>query len=467
MSASQNSRSRWGGWLVLLLALFGVLPFVLLGLFAHPSADDWYMAADTLEKGFWQSNIDFYLGLTGRFFSSALLFMNPILVSFTAFKAYCVLLVLSLLFSMRWALAAWFPETTTGWSLLLAVMGCVVFLWGMASPAQGLYWGTGSVGYTLPGVLAFCVAALLGRQCLDTAWRPQPARLLAAALLAVAITGCSEVAMALFLAHITALNAWFFWRHRRISRPLLIVLLATCLGVAVVVLTPGNANRGTWYTSEVRHAPVPALLMALRLAVRQVGIWLVFLPFLLFSLITASVWPAALQLKRRRAWELMAVALLLMSACVFGAFFLGTWSMGGVIPQRAINLALLFFLIDWLLLLAGLISLLRSFHLRLPQPGLILSLGAFVALALSAAFLNNNIKRAWGDLLSGRAALYDQESSHRHALIRATLAPDVLVPALTARPYTLFFNDLTTDPANWRNTGCARFFRKHTIALKP
>jgi hypothetical protein len=42
-----------------------------------------------------------------------------------------------------------------------------------------------------------------------------------------------------------------------------------------------------------------------------------------------------------------------------------------------------------------------------------------------------------------------------------------VVPALTARPATIFFNDLTPDPTNWRNTGCARFFRKHSIALKP
>lgn len=461
----RGSFSCW--WLMALLALLGVLPFMLLGFFAHPSADDWYMAADTLEKGFWQSNLDFYWGLTGRYFSSALLFANPILLSFTAFKAWSFLLVLALPVSLRWAAGAWFPEASKGWRSALAVLLSVVFLWGMASPAQGFYWGTGSVGYMLPGVLSFCVAALLGRRCLEVDWRPRPALLAALALLAVAITGCTEVAMALFLAHVTALNAIFFWRHRRVSCPLLVVLMATCLGVALVVLTPGNANRQTWYSNEIHHVPLPALLMALKLALRQVAVWLVYSPLALFSLITLSAWPTSPRFTRRRAWELIMVAIVLMAGSVFGGFFLGTWTMGAVIPLRAVNLVLIFFIIDWMILLAGLGALLRHFNVRIPRLGPALCICAFSILGASALLMKNNVTTAWSDLLSGRAWQYDQESSQRHALIRASAEPDVLVPVLTARPASLFFNDLTTDPANWRNTGCARFFRKRSVALMP
>jgi Family of unknown function (DUF6056) len=323
------------------------------------------------------------------------------------------------------------------------------------------------VGYTLPGILTLCVAGLLGRNCLEAEWRPRPLLQVAAALLAFAITGCSEVAMALFLAHICMLNAYFFWRHRRVSRPLLMVLIATCLGVALVVMAPGNANRQTWYSNDVMHAPIPALLMALKLAVRQVGIWLVFLPFVLFSFVSISVWPDALRITRQRSWELIVVAVVLMAGSVFGGFFLGTWSMGAVIPQRAVNLALLFFIIDWAIFLTGFIGLLRSLNVWLPKPGLWLAVGAVVVFLASAAVVKNNVTRAWRDLLSGQAARYDQECTERHALIRASTVPDVVVPALSAHPATIFFNDLHADRTNWRNTGCARFFRKHSIALKP
>ena len=54
--------------LVWLVALLGITPFVVMSYFAQPSADDWYMAADTLEKGYLQANVSFYQTVTGRFF---------------------------------------------------------------------------------------------------------------------------------------------------------------------------------------------------------------------------------------------------------------------------------------------------------------------------------------------------------------------------------------------------------------
>jgi hypothetical protein len=243
--------------------------------------------------------------------------------------------------------------------------------------------------------------------------------------------------------------------------------MATCLGVALVVLTPGNANRQTWYTNEIHHAPIPAVFMALKLTLRQVAVWLVYAPFALFSVVTLCVWPVELSITRQRAWELIIVAVVLMSGSVFGGFFLGTWTMGAVIPLRAVNLVLIFFIIDWMILLAGLGALLRHINVRIPRLGPALCVCAFSILGASALLMKNNVATAWSDLLSGRAWQYDQESSQRHALIRASAEPEVLVPVLTARPATLFFNDLTTDPANWRNSGCARFFRKRSVALMP
>ncbi len=454
--------------LVWLLAFIGILPFVLLCAFAHPSADDWYMAAHTMDMGFWRANIMMYLGQSGRFFSSALLFAHPMLLSFGAFKCWCLFLVLGLGASLRWAAGGWFPEASNGWKWMLASTVFVLLLWGMSSTAQGFYWGTGSAGYTLPGLLFLCLCGMLGRGCLQTEWHPRPALLFAASLIAVAITGCSEVAMALLLAHVSMLNGLFLWRHRQVSRPLLIVLVATLAGVAMVVLTPGNAVRRTWYHNDVHHVFVPAILMALKLGVRQVTVWLAFVPFFLFSLVLMGSWPAALQLSRQRARELVVVSLLLMAATVFGGFFLGTWSMGAAIPQRAVNLVLLFFIIDWVILLAGMIALLRFHQIQIPPAGRVLAASIFLIFCASTQMsASNNVKAAWRDLLGGGAAHYDKESYRRHSLIRDSKEQDVLVPALTVRPATIFFNDLTPDPSNWRNTGCASFFRKRSVALLP
>lgn len=467
MIKQPDSRWLWPGVAAGVLALLGVLPFALLSLFAHPSADDWYMAADTLEKGFWRSNVDFYFGLTGRYFSSALLFANPIQLSFDAFKACSLALVLGLVLSARFAIGSWFPETSKAWRWLLALLVSVLFFWAMASPAQGLYWGTGSFGYTLPGVLSLCVAGLLGRDCLSPGQRAAPLLLAGLVLLPLAITGCTEVAMAMLFAHVVVLNALFFWRHRRVSPLLLVLLLSTGLGVAFVILAPGNANREAWYHNDVHHQFVPALLMAVKLGLRQAAIWLCFMPFFLFALVVMALWPRQFQLSRRHAWEMVIVSCLLMAATVVGGFFMGTWSMGSAIPLRAVNLVLLFFILDWLVLLAGLVALLRSHAVEIPRAAPVLVVAVFLIFGAALAGSANNVKTAWRDLISGDAARFDRESAQRHAMIRASQQPDVLVPVLQTTPKSLFFNDLKPDPANWRNTGCARFFRKHSLGLLP
>ena len=453
--------------LVWLVALLGITPFVVMSYFAQPSADDWYMAADTLEKGYLQANVSFYQTVTGRFFSSALLFAHPMLLSFAAFKGYSLALVLGLVASMRWSLGGWFPEASRAWKWMMTVLASVLFVWGMASPAEGFYWGTGSACYTVPGIMTCCLAGMFGRRCLELDWQPTPAVMAVALLLTLAITGCTEVAMALFFAHITILNVLFFWRNRRISRPLLMVLVVTLIGVAIVALAPGNAVRRTWYNNDVNHRIIPAVFMALKLGLRQMAVWMVFVPFFLFSLVALSAWPSQLKLSMRHAWELIVVSLVLMAGTVFGGFFLGTWCMGSAIPLRAVNVMLLFFIMDWVVLLAGVIALLRSFSLDVPRPGLVLSVLVFFIFCSSVLMSNNNVKVAWRDLLSGDAARYDRESAQRHAMIRSSDQADVAVPLLKTRPRTLYFNDFKPDPTNWRNVGGARFFRKHSLSVQP
>ena len=464
-SLRDAASSRLPGVLAVLFAVVGVLPFVLLGMHAHPSADDWYMAADTLEKGFVKANVDYYNTTTGRFTSSAFLFMNPILLSFGAFKCYSVCLVLGLVASARWAVGAWFSDQSRSWKWAAALLGVTLFLWGMASTAQGFYWGTGSSGYMLPAVISLVMAALVGRRSLEPAWRPSVMRLVIIGLLAVLATGCTEVAMALLLLHALAWNALFLWRNRSLSKPLAVMLLAIVLGVALVMLSPGNANRSSLYSNGVNHVLPASLALTLKLGVQHIGSWLVHVPFVPFSLIALSAWPVSWIVSRKQSLELIVLALLLMAGGVFGAFFLGAWSMGAALPLRAVNLILFFFIIDWWVLLAGLAGLLRSLDLRLPRPRVLFSVGVFLLLGMAVVFPANNVRNAWRDLVSGEALRYDLQSSWRHEYIRSSTEAEVRVPPLIARPSTLFFNDLTPDPTDWRNTGCARFFHKHSVSF--
>ncbi|HYF36624.1 MAG TPA: hypothetical protein VD994_15115, partial [Prosthecobacter sp.] len=227
MESELKSPLCWQHWFLALLLLLCIAPFLAISAFAHPSADDWYMAADGRDMGFWGANLMFYRDITGRFFSSAVLYAHPMANSITAFKLYSAAVVFALVPTLRWALSAWFPSAPRVWKWMGGLAGAVLFIWSMPSTSQGFFWATGTTGYTVAALLTTCLAALLGRQSLDSTWRPGAGRLALFALLPIFITGCTEVAMALLLVHVLALNAVYLWRHRRISTPLLVVLIAT------------------------------------------------------------------------------------------------------------------------------------------------------------------------------------------------------------------------------------------------
>lgn len=460
----------------LLWALFlvGVLPFVLLAPYAHPSADDWYQAAATMQVGFIAANVDYYIHMTGRYFSSLLLFSHPMLLSFAAFKVYSFLLVTAFVPAMLWAAVRWFPSASRLWQVTVGLTVLVAFLGGMPSPAQAFYWQTGSAGYIIPALLFLCLAAVLGRDCLAVDWRPSLARTVVCCLLAIFITGSSEIAMALLLLFLVILNVVRFRIASKVSLPLVAMLVCVVVGIFFVMLAPGNSVRIRWYSNDVHHSPVKAVLMAGMITAKQVLAWLAYGPFFLFSLLLLAGWPVETGATRKRAWEMIFWAVVLMGGTIFGGSFVGTWSMGDYLPLRSTNLLYLFFVFGWVVFVGGIATLLRSYEVKVPRLGPVLATGLFVVfLGLAAAGPHrpmwggfSNIKNAWTDLLNGGASAYDKECYARYAIIQAATTDDVVVPPLKARPRSLLFSDLHVDPENWRNVGMSRFFRKHSIIMK-
>ncbi len=78
----------------------------------------------------------------------------------------------------------------------------------------------------------------------------------------------------------------------------------------------------------------------------------------------------------------------------------------------------------------------------------------------------SNISVAWRNVLSGSAARFDQQLLARYDQIKKSDESEMSVPRLTDTPNTIFFDDITSDPKDWRNTSYARFFGTQTIRLE-
>src|ERR1700730_2752001 len=89
-------------WFLILM----ILPFTILTIFDQPSADDFYFSEKTMFYGYWNAQLKWYNYWSGRFFSNAVLGVNPLtLRSIFLYKAAILLLMLFLFFFLYYLIS--------------------------------------------------------------------------------------------------------------------------------------------------------------------------------------------------------------------------------------------------------------------------------------------------------------------------------------------------------------------------
>lgn len=460
MMKHTDLHTRWQGWLLLLLALFVITPFVILCFYAHPSADDWYMAAAGRDRGVIGAGLYWYAQMSGRIIQQGITSLHPIRLGITAYHFWCLGLLMGLGAAMHEAMRRWLPELGREMRLVLTAVSLMLYLWAMRSPAQAFYWVNGGNTYILAGSLQLFMLALLGYA--QTHGAGVKTHLLAA-LIAITASWCSELAMGLQFVCLIIFAVFTWLEKKTVPRVLITLILATAVAAVVMFLSPGVPLRMGTYSNEVKSHPIPALLLSAKLTIIHLITWLTQAPFFLLSLLLLACWPAR-EMKTRQAWLIIGLALVMMAGTTWGGFFIGAWSMGQSIPPRAVNLLGLFFLVEWAVLLAGVAALLRAYGWA--RPALTPVAFLLILMAITASLrAPNNIKAAWKDLLKGDARKFDRECERRYALIQESKDEEVSVPALRTKPATLYFNDLKPDATDWRNAGMAEFYHKKAIHL--
>lgn len=460
-----SSPSVWQYRTLWLLTVCCVAPFVILCFYAHPSADDWYMASAGRDRGFWEANWQWYREISGRVASQGLTTLHPILLGSLPYQLWCLGFLAGLAAGFYTLVSVVLAESSRPFRALLMGLAMVLVLWGMRSPAQGIYWVNGANIYTVSAILQLFLAALVARAWLKPDQPASAASFGGVVLLAAGAALSTELGMALQLVVLALLAGLQWWEQRRVHALLVIAILATVAASLVIFLSPGLPLRMKTFDNDIHGRLVPALVLSARLSISCAGAWLTTAPFFLLSLPLLAWWPVRV-MSRPQAWVRVALSILLMIGTTWGGCFVGAWSMGMMLPHRATNLLFVLFVVEWGVLLASMAALLRAHDL--PRPVLSPAAFALVLLALFASLrAPNNVKQAWRDLLRGDARKFDVECEVRYALIRGSSEQEIAVPALRSRPPTLFFNDLKPAASDWRNAGMAQFFFKKAIRLEP
>ena len=333
-------RVRWlsVNHVVLGCGLF-LVPFVLAVLCCFPSMDDWCYA-DSGRRNWWSCQQAWYLGWSGRIGATMVLSSWGLIGSswFAAVVVYrfVLFLIMAIMAAVIWDLSKALlrmsrTRSTARDQLLVTVAIAAAWISSMPDPTEGLYWLSGAATYSVGsccGLLAFsCVLHARSESQTVSVWRWRIAVL--AALLAplfsevVAVLMCTVLGMLVLITSGT--NRW----------RILVPLLASVLGLAIVALAPGNILRSIEAARQGQvpgdHALFPLLVEGARLSFN----------FLSDSLLSAS---AALSLlvctqvseKTKSQSALVAVGILFATVVMIGAAALPmAWT--GMSPLRAWN----------------------------------------------------------------------------------------------------------------------------------
>lgn len=335
------------------------------------------------------------------------------------------------------------------------------------SPVEGFFWYNGSVYYGFFYGLSL-LAFGLGIQAVQKQglWRWILLCLLAVilgggnfvtALTCAIIAVCGVLLMALMKN-----KSW-----KKLLAPLGALLVAFCISM----LAPGNAVR----QAAVEHVPnaFQAIMASFEEGIRN-GLRWVRLPLLgAMVFLLPLFWSCVGKSKFKFKYPALVT---LFSYCLLSAMFCPSqYAMGGAGALRLVNIiyyafVLLviineFYWLGWLSgRLAGRAPLGEGVSLPAVAAATLACLACCGLFVLRGGSFTSFV--ALSSLRSGEAREYYDCAQRRLEILKDDDIKDAQLESYPVCPYVLFFNDIETDPANWRNRDMSEYYDKDSVVLK-
>jgi hypothetical protein len=461
-------------WMPVCLAL--LLPFLLLGFFNFPSADDYSYAMMALTKGFVGAQIEWYQAWSGRYISSALLSVSPMVYrSFLGYKFIGLVTFLLFMLSSYYFISALLKNLLNKKQVWAAyVLFSLVYLCEMPSVSEGFHWFPGVVNYSLALMLFIAGVGYylkstnlsLAKGAVADFDRHRVLDALVLSVLSFLLPGVNESLVVVWLFLIAVLFVGIGFYRRKLQWSLLVPVFFGLVGFYIVFRAPGNEIRGAAFPHK--HDILFTLFRPLGLSVELFFRYLKpsFFLFLIlaapfFQQLRAQIKP--LFYTKAFRWQTFAVYVGILFLFLAPAH----WAMGGAPARRAMNILCYIHVVFVFLMYAQMLwakpektervlaKISRFYPRKLQIPVFVLSL-----------FVISNIGEAWADLLF-RAPTYASEQQGRVTqMTQAGSGADVTFAPLTYKPETLYFSDVTEDPQDWINQSVAHYFGVKSVIGK-
>jgi hypothetical protein len=452
-----------GSYLPYLLCIALIVPFFVIGLYTHPSYDDYWVYSAYQEKGVWGCIKHWYSIWTGRY--SALfisLVTHPLIFKrIDLHGTYsCISLILTFL-SLLLLFAKMFPELSKknlGWLFL-----AVVFLLLYYLPSSYEFFYLHPVVYNYNVWLFFTTAAVW---LIDSRnFYQSNLKYGVLALLLFVAVGINEMLSLILLFFAVVL---IFLRHYQqkikkqeslLQAGIVLVLIGS---MAVSFLAPGNFSRQEYFYVDKVPLAV-SIKMCLTYCIHTVKNLLMNGPFLLLILpafALRSTIHKVFSPVTRNGWLLL-LWLTGVAALFFAMAFMVFYGSGTLSedPARMVHARISNFLLLYLLMILPLTFALVIDYFQVKKP--VISIGFMIPLlgylALNTVASKNTISKSVIELRSHVVQDHDAEMKAIYELCKRNQGKDIVIPPIQNRPSSVLCLDVQPDPEYLYN----RFFAEY------
>lgn len=351
----------------------------------------------------------------------------------------------------------------------IAALLCILYTQLPLSPVQGFFWYNGAVYYTFFFGLSLAALAL-GITLVQHggAMRQFGLSLLLffigggnyVTLLTLLIIGASTVAIMLI-----ARDA----RCKRLIAPLAALAVASLLSIAA----PGNAVRQTNYATTPNV--IEAVLMSFQSAAKYSADWLNLPQLGTLALMAALIWPTVARTGFKFRFPALAT---LWSWCVYSAMFCPPiYAMGDVGDYRLLNIIYfayllllavnLFYWLGWLnnhiSRKKNRVTRPRTFIASVLLGGALMAGGVLLAVRTGQPLTSVS---ALSSLRTGAAQEYHACAVQRYDILSDASVHDAVLPAFTAWPDVLYYDDITSYSYDWKNIAVQAYYGKDSVVVE-
>lgn len=441
---------------IVLIGVLSIVPFLIISIYANPSADDFDYHNMANTYGFIDAQLLWYNKWSGRYFSTAVLSIQSLVEKpYYIYKLIPILLLISLFYSVFKITHLVIGNVNKKQCLIFTFLFMIVYLIQMPTVAEGFFWLAGSVTYQLSNLIfiwfIYFLLKLIESNTINY--------FIITTLLLVILIGSNETTMLLVDLLLVSILGFNCIKTKKLNYKLVSIMLMALLCSAIVYLSPGNSIRAASFPDK--HKMVFSILKTISSVSSYLAIWL---PFMIISVLIYSDYFRKKHKKIESNFLNVSPYLVLFFLCsmLFLGFFTCYWSVGRMPPVRAINTIYLLFLLGFMYFIFVLLMKFKTeiFYFSKEVKYLL------IVLIFFQLGKNNNIKTAYKDLLSGDARHFNLELENRYHLLLNNGKGKCIVPQLKYKPLTIFSGDISSNPNYWKNESYSIYFAKKSIQTK-